>query len=313
MASRSDLGGKRVLITGASGFTGRYLVSELRAHGCHVAALGAQAATGVASGSLADESHVADLRDIDGLVGVLKASRPDIVVHLAALAFVGHGSVEEFYSINLMGTRNLLQAIDIAGIQPDRVLLASSANVYGNTSEGTLDEHTAPAPANDYAVSKLAMEYVAGLWRDRLPITIVRPFNYTGVGQSEQFLVPKIVSHFARRLPVMELGNLEVSRDFGDVRSVVSAYRKLLEVRAASGQIVNVCTGLGHTLRNIVSLCESLTGHHLDVVVNPAFVRPNEVKVLLGDNQRLNTLISSWAPPPFVDTLAWMLDGASRA
>ena len=308
MASRSELAHKRVLVTGASGFTGRYMVSELQSQHCHVIALGSQVGT-----EAAEESFVADLRDEEALVSLMRDARPDIVVHLAALAFVGHGSVEEFYSVNLMGTRNLLSSLERAGLPLDRVLLASSANVYGNAAGGMLDESTPPTPANDYAVSKLAMEHVAGLWKERLPITIVRPFNYTGVGQAEQFLVPKIVSHFARRAPVMELGNLEVSRDFGDVRAVVSAYRQLLQAPEAEGRVVNVCTGRGHTLADIVTMCEAITGHSLEVRVNPAFVRANEVRVLLGDNGRLRNLIGDWSPPPFDETLSWMLSRVEAA
>lgn len=311
MASRSDITDKRVLVTGASGFTGRYMVSELQAHGYRVIALGAQSESDNET-DLADERYAADLRDLSALVEVMKVARPDAVIHLAALAFVAHGSAEDFYSVNLVGTRNLLQAVEQAGLTLDRILLASSANVYGNTSEGTLSEDTPPAPANDYAVSKLAMEYVASLWRGRLPITMTRPFNYTGVGQSGQFLVPKIVSHFAQRADVMELGNLEVSRDFGDVRAVVAAYRQLIEAPAAQGAIVNVCSGRGHTLLEIVAMCESLTGHSLEVRVNPAFVRPNEVRVLLGDNSRLKELIGDWDSPPLRETLAWMLEAAGR-
>lgn len=303
MVSPSDLAGKRVLVTGASGFTGRYMLKELQQQGCHVIALGAAGAA-----TEAQEHVFADLTDRDAVFTAVEAARVDFVVHLAALAFVGHGRVEEFYAVNLLGTRNLLDALEKASHAPACVLLASSANVYGNSSAGMLDEDTVPAPANDYAVSKLAMEHVAGLWRDRLPIVITRPFNYTGVGQAAQFLVPKIVSHFARRASVMELGNLEVSRDFGDVRAVVSAYRQLLQQTEAVGQVVNVCTGVGRTLTEIVRICAELTGHELEVRVNPDFVRPNEVKILLGDNRRLKSLIQDWNSPDMRQTLAWMLE-----
>ncbi len=278
------------------------MVAELRAQGCHVVALGSQDKV-----EGAHETIVADLRNSEAMGAAVAAARADRVVHLAALAFVGHGNVEDFYSVNLLGTRNLLAALEQSDYPPAQILLASSANVYGNASAGVLDEDTIPSPANDYAVSKLAMEHVAGLWRDRLPITVVRPFNYTGVGQAEQFLIPKIVSHFARRAEVMELGNLEVARDFGDVRSVVAAYRQLLQTSAAIGRTVNVCTGQGHTLMEIVQMCQQITGHALEIRVNPAFVRANEVKVLVGDNRRLRGLIGSWEPVPMEQTLRWML------
>ena len=98
MVSRSDLNGKRVLVTGASGFTGRYMVEELRAQGCHIVALSGQGAA-----SAADDHVVADLTDAAAVTAAVAEARADIVVHLAALAFVGHGKVEDFYSVNLMG------------------------------------------------------------------------------------------------------------------------------------------------------------------------------------------------------------------
>jgi len=291
---------KRALITGIQGFTGRYMAAELRAQGFEVLGTGSQPS---------DEPGYfqADLTDAVRLRALLADLQPDVVVHLAALAFVGHGVADAFYQVNLIGTRNLLEAIAACGKVPDCVLLASSANVYGNASDGMLSEATLPAPANDYAVSKLGMEYMARLWQDRLPLVITRPFNYSGVGQGENFLLSKIVSHFRRRAPVIELGNLDVWRDFSDVRAVVAAYRGLLEA-APVGQTVNVSSGVAHSLRDVIALCEQITGHQIEVTVNPAFVRANEVKTLTGDNTRLRGLVPDWSTPPLRDTLAWMLD-----
>jgi len=306
----SDLNGRRVLVTGASGFTGRYVIDDLKKQGCEVVAMGGAAQSApswAASLTPADACRQADLGDLDGLRGLLKDTRPDVIIHLAALAFVAHGGADDFYQVNLIGTRHLLQAIDDASLSPTRVLIASSANVYGNSSAGRLDESVAPAPANDYAISKLGMEYVVRLWQDRLPITVVRPFNYTGRGQAENFLIPKIVSHFAKRAPNIELGNLDVARDFGDVRAVAAAYRGLLQADAAVGRTINVCSGIAFSLRDVIELCTDITGHSLTVSVNPAFVRANEVKTLCGDNTLLRHTISDWSCPPLRETLEWML------
>lgn len=294
---------KRVLVTGSEGFTGHYLVAELKAAGHEVIGLGSHA-------SSAPGYIQSDLTDAGTLKAALADAQPDVVVHLAALAFVGHGDPNGFYQVNLMGTRNLLEAVAASGKTPESVLLASSANVYGNQAEGVLDERTPPAPANDYAVSKVAMEYMAKTWLPNLPITLVRPFNYTGVGQADNFLLPKIVSHFKRKASVIELGNLDVWRDFSDVRAVVQAYRKLIEKQPV-GETFNVASGKTYSLREVLALCTELSGHELEVQVNPAFVRANEVKTLCGDAGKLRECIGEWDTPELKDTLRWMLEGSA--
>lgn len=298
---------KKALITGIHGFTGRYMAAELVAAGYHVLGMGA----GTGGDASWDYCQI-DLLDGAAVQAVVQDWQPDVVVHLAAVAFVAHGDANAFYQVNLLGTRNLLQGLAVLDVRPQAVLLASSANVYGNATDGMLDEAVPPNPVNDYAVSKLSMEYVARLYADRLPIIITRPFNYTGVGQDENFLVPKIVAHFRRKAAVIELGNVEVWRDFGDVRVVVRAYRQLLEQTRAIGRTVNVCSGQAHSLREILTMCEAITGHHVRVEINPAFVRENEVKVLCGDASRLRELLGEWQPIVIEDTLRWMLtEGAS--
>lgn len=293
---------KRVLVTGSEGFTGRYLVAELESAGYEVLGLGSHA-------SDAPGYVQADLTDSEALKNALASVQPDVVVHLAALAFVGHGDPNAFYRVNLMGTRNLLEALATSSKTPESVLIASSANVYGNQAEGVLDEQAPPAPANDYAVSKLAMEYMSKTWLPKLPITLVRPFNYTGIGQTENFLLPKIVSHFRRKADVIELGNLDVWRDFSDVRVVVQAYRKLIE-KGPVGETFNVASGKTHSLREVLELCTELSGHEPEVQVNPAFVRANEVKTLCGDATKLRECIGEWDTPELKDTLSWMLEGS---
>jgi nucleoside-diphosphate-sugar epimerase len=294
----------RALITGIAGFTGRHLAAELTGAGHEVVGLTH------AGGATQPGTIACDLSDVAGLKAALRQLQPEVVVHLAAISFVAHGDVDAIYRTNVLGTRNLLTALTTLPQRPNAVLLASSANVYGNASAGVVDESVPPAPANDYAVSKLAMEYMAQLWREQLPITLVRPFNYTGVGQTEDFLLPKIVSHFRRRAPVLELGNLDVERDFSDVRTVVRCYRLLLKAQplaTESGAIFNVCSGQGYTLREVLSLAEELTGYMPEVQVNPAFVRANEVKKLVGSKRALEQAIGPVADVPLRETLQWML------
>lgn len=292
--------GKRALVTGINGFTGRYVAAELSAAGYRVYGLGSLPS------AQADYFQV-DLQDEAALAEVIGQVKPDVVVHLAAIAFVGHGDANAFYSVNLQGTRNLLQALSDSGHPLDAVLIASSANVYGNSTEGKLGEETPANPANDYAVSKLAMEFMARLWVDKLPIFITRPFNYTGVGQADNFLLPKIVKHYKSKAAVIELGNIDVWRDFTDVRALSKAYVALLRVKPI-GETINVCSGRTYSLRDAVDLCEKITSHHLDIRVNPAFVRPNEVKILCGDATKLRSLVGDWDTPPLEETLRWMLE-----
>lgn len=289
---------QRALITGLNGFTGHYMARELVDAGYEVHGL--ELPEAIAAGR-----QSVDLCNLEAVKQAVRTIRPNVVVHLAAIAFVAHGNAENFYRVNLMGTRNLLEALSEVSDGLGCVLLASSANIYGNRTEGILTEESLPEPANDYAVSKLAMENMARLWMDRLPIVIARPFNYTGVGQSENFLIPKIVSHFRRKAPRIELGNLDVWRDFNDVRTICKAYAGLLAKRPI-GEVFNVCSGVGTSLREVISTMESLAGYHIELSVNPAFVRPNEVKVLTGSAQRLSSLIPSWQQIPLEETLRWM-------
>ncbi len=221
---------KNVLITGISGFTGQYMASELADAGYTIFGLSSQP-------SCDPNCYQVDLLDSSSIRRIIEEVQPHIVVHLAAITFVDHSDINAFYNVNVVGSRNLLAAISDVGNNVESILLASSANIYGNTTSGILSEDSNVNPANDYAVSKLAMELMAKLWMDKLPIIIARPFNYTGVGQSENFLLPKIVSHFKRKETSIELGNIDVWRDFTDVRSLVKAYHLLLENKKSFGEI----------------------------------------------------------------------------
>jgi nucleoside-diphosphate-sugar epimerase len=296
---------KRALVTGALGFTGKYLVEELQAAGYEVFGTAhcdekQQATPNIFALDLCDRSQIGNLiRDI----------KPDFVAHLAAVSFVNEGNASRIYETNFLGSYYILEALSqLPANSVQSILLASSANIYGNNPKELLSEDEIPQPVNEYGVSKYAMEKMAQLWMNRLPIFIVRPFNYTGVGQDNKFLIPKIVNHFKEKKPTIELGNLEVWREFNDVRFVVRAYRKLLE-ESPVGQILNICTGVSYSLNEVIQLCQKITGYPIKVVVNPQFVRQNEVRVLKGDNRRLKHIVKDWQVPSLTDTLQWMLDG----
>ncbi|MBZ0329357.1 GDP-mannose 4,6-dehydratase [Halomonas sp. ANAO-440] len=290
------------LVTGGSGFTGRHLIALLKQRGHRVVATASQPCG-------ADVTAALDLGDREALAALVQRERPERVFHLAALSFVGHPRPLDFYRVNVLGTETLLEVLDELD-SPPRVLLSSSANVYGANAREVIDEAVVPAPVNHYAASKLAMEHMARNHAERLPMLIARPFNYTGPGQAEQFLIPKIVAHFRRRDASIELGNLDVSRDFSDVRDLVTAYADLLEqwpVQAASGDVVNLCGGEATPLRQLIEELQALAGYEIEVRVNPAFVRKSEIPRLCGDPARLHRWWRGRPSYTLADTLRDML------
>lgn len=283
----------RILLTGADGFTGRYFAQAAEHAGHEITPL------------------TADLTDKRALSEQVHQVEPDAVVHLAAISFVGNANEAAFYAVNVDGSMNLLHAL--AGLKrpPVKVLLASSANIYGNCMTSPIGEEQSPAPVNHYAFSKLAMEQMARTLCDQLPIVITRPFNYTGAGQGGQFLIPKLIDHFARKAPFIELGNLHVEREFNDVQMVCSDYLALLE-HGQSGQTYNICTGITYSLEQVIGTLQQITGHQIQVTVNPDFVRASEVHRLCGNPAKLQHLLASKSikrtPPSLDNTLKTMLN-----
>lgn len=276
----------RVALTGAGGFTGRFVADALAARGVECVQL------------------PADLTDKAAVDESIESAGFDRVIHLAAHAFVDAADWEAFYTVNQLGTFHLLDALSRSkpGI---RCVLASSAQVYGADAEGLVREDAPTRPVNHYAVSKHAMEQGAALWGDRLELVVTRPFNYTGIGQATEYLIPKIVDHFRRGAPTIELGNLFVKRDFGDVRSVAEAYAGLT-IHDAPPALVNICTGAVHSIDDILAALTRISGHRMEVRVNPRFVRANDVHVLGGDASRLRAALPDWSARDLQDTLEWM-------
>ncbi|PIF93510.1 nucleoside-diphosphate-sugar epimerase [Acidovorax sp. 62] len=293
-----------ILLTGANGFTGLRFAALARQAGHEVTALQVDLT-----------EPLAVTNAVASAVAALPQAQPWAVVHLAALSFVGHADELAFYGVNVLGTLNLLAALAGQAERPSCVLVASSANVYGNCPQSPIAESQTPAPVNHYAASKVAMEHLARAYADRLPLVLTRPFNYTGPGQAPQFLIPKLVEHFARRAPVVELGNLHVEREYNDVDFVCRSYLHLLAHGEPLG-LYNICTGITYTLDDLIARLRRLAGHAIEVCVNPAFVRPNEIQRLCGDPARLQavwrTAGDEWPTQTSLDaTLARMLAAAA--
>lgn len=281
----------RILLTGASGFTGSHFKLHADQAGHEVVPLNA------------------DLTDpVSVQKGVKETGPVDAVVHLAAISFVGHANDAEFYAVNTVGTTHLLAALAAqpAINRPYKVLAASSANVYGNCQHSPIAETQPLAPVNHYAASKLAMEHMAKTYTDRLPIIITRPFNYTGPGQSSEFLVPKLVDHFIHRKDSIELGNLEIAREFNDVGFVVQAYLDLL-CAGQPGETYNICTGTSHKLSDVLNMLTELTGHNLKIEKKPHLIRNSEIMNLTGDPTKLKNTLPKLNTKTLRVTLAEML------
>jgi nucleoside-diphosphate-sugar epimerase len=233
---------------------------------------------------------------------------PTKIIHLAGLSFVGHNNISDFYINNIIGTRNILQSATISCNHMEHIIFASSANVYGNRHVGQLNEQTSPFPINDYGISKLAAEHICAMFSAKLPITITRPFNYTGVAQSIEMLIPKIVAHVRRKAQFIELGNINVARDFSDVRYVAEIYARLIDCENAVGETVNICSGRAYSLRDILELASSIGDHSPEIRVNQSLVRESEVEALWGSKEFLTDLIGPIDMPQLSETIQWMME-----
>jgi nucleoside-diphosphate-sugar epimerase len=283
----------RLLLTGADGFTGKYIASLASASGYEVYSLKA---------NLTDASLVQQEVSFFG---------PTHIIHLAAISDVSDLHQEAYYQVNLFGTLNLLKALEGLEKIPKKVILASSANVYGANSGQLIREDQGPKPVNQYAMSKLAMEYMSFLHINVLPIIFTRPFNYTGVGHDTRFVIPKIVEHFAQGKRQIELGNLEVEREYNDVRAVAKIYLDLL-VKGVVGEVYNIASGRTYSLNTIVNLFREMTGNAMVVKINPLFVRKNDIEILSGDPAKLEECVGKIKWYDLIHTLQWMLGDAKR-
>jgi GDP-4-dehydro-6-deoxy-D-mannose reductase len=286
----------RTLVTGASGFVGRYLVAALRRDGDEVLACG-----GPHDG---DEFFPIDLNDRSSLLAALAAARPEVVFHLAAASFVPDSlrSPLETYDVNSLGTARLAEAVRAYDADPSpRILFASSAEVYGprDSSEYPLHERLDLRPANPYGASKAAAEaMLLAAARSGVDVVIARAFNHIGPGQSAQFVVASMAQQLARIAggaePQMYVGSLASARDFLDVRDVVEAYLALAR-RGEGAQIYNVCSGRAVTIRDVLRELIALARVPVEIREDPQRLRAIDVPLSVGNGERLRSA-TGWKP-----------------
>ena len=264
-----------------------------------------------------------DLTDADAVDELVARERPEAVVHLAAQASVGAaqaGAAARTWAVNLGGTLNL--ALAVARHVPEAgVLFASSSEIYGHAfGTSPLDEDTAPEPVNAYARSKLMAELVlAQVLPPSARLVVARPFNHTGPGQREDFVLPSFAGQIARieagrQPPVLRVGNLDAWRDFLDVRDVAAAYVALLAAmpRLPPRFTCNIATGTARPLRGMLETLRRLARAPFAVEVDPARLRPSDIPFAAGRPDRLQAA-TGWAPAVSLDaTLAALLEDARR-
>jgi len=296
---RLALASKKVLITAIDSFTGKYLSSYLLGSGYDV--------FGTSLFDEGEKKYRCDITKKDDLIKVFENIKPDYIIHLSGISFAAHGNNADFYKVNTIGTTNILDVLIELELNPSKIILASSATVYGNQGLEVLDESLCPMPANHYGASKYAMECMAKNYFNKLNIIITRPFNYTGAGQEEHFLIPKIVKHFKENKKEIELGNLDVSREFNDVSDICEIYKRLLESEKVC-ETVNICSNNAIKLLDVIEMMNEIARYKIDVKVNPAFVRKDEIKTLRGSAEKLQSLIGNIEYKDFKNTLKKMYE-----
>jgi GDP-4-dehydro-6-deoxy-D-mannose reductase len=303
----------RVLITGGSGFVGQWLSRALLERGWTVTAGSIDGAP--RNGVLSEEEIGAieweplDVTSDAQIANVLDSSKPDFIVHLAAIAFTpdANASPAKAFDVNALGALRLLSAVDRSGGRP-RVLVIGSAEEYGPhaAAEYPLRESTPLQPLTPYGASKAAQELIAlQICRGSgVPVICTRSFNHSGVGHGSQYLLPKLVRS-ARDLPksggVLSIGNETSIRDFLHVTDVVDAYVLLLE-RGEPGEVYNVSSGTGRTIREIAGHVLNRLGTSADISSDASLIRKNDMAILIGDSSKLRRA-TGWKPKRSIDDI----------
>jgi len=300
---------RRLLVTGLSGFVGATIARVLQttAHGQRW--------------TLANIAATLDLREQGAVSQLIAQQRPDAVIHLAAQSAVPESfrDPETTLQVNIIGTLHLLRALEAAQFR-GRMLYVGTGEVYGLVPEAELpvSETRLPRPRNPYAVSKLAAEALCWQYHVSrgMDIVLARPFNHIGAGQSDRFAVSDFARQVAdiaqgRQPPVLRVGDLDVTRDFTDVRDVVEAYLALLE-RGHAGEIYNVCSGAEHSLSSILQALMDLAGVEAKIETQVERMRPSEQRRMRGDASKIFTATGWKASTPISVSLRAALQSWQR-
>lgn len=309
----------RVFITGAGGFVGGHLVHHLLS----IPDLSLHAAVYEPSGKHPKLDHLPisqyelDLRSAGAVRVIIEAVRPDVILHLAAMADVGYSFINPWETLenNIVAQINLFQAIQTCKLDA-RILVVSSAEVYGAFGgDGfPLDENTPFRPNNPYSVSKVTQDMLALQYylSNQMQTIRARPFNHIGPGQKRGFVASDFASQIAaieagQSEPVMYVGNLSAERDFTDVRDVVRAYQ-LLAAHGEPGEVYNVCSGKAYSMQYLLDTLMSYSTVEIEVRQDPTRMRPSDVPRRVGDYSALNRR-TGWEPSiPFEQTLLDILN-----
>ena len=294
----------RVLITGGTGFVGTHLIRFLRARAADVAVLASKCRPATNQGL---KYYDVDIRDADRVRTAVREFTPHHVYHLAGISTVADSRADPrlTYEVNVLGAYNLFEAA-MSLPSPPRILNISTSQVYA-ASSAPLTEDSPVRPENAYAASKAMAELVAMQYRKFSigGIITARAFNHTGPGQSATFVLPSIARQFAeiqsgKRPPILRLGNLNVNRDFTDVRDVVRAYAMLLE-KGKAGEIYNVCSGNGISLTVVLDRFQALAGTKVTIESDPDKVRSDEISTICGDAAKIRAA-TGWFPEISLET-----------
>ena len=296
---------KRVLITGASGFIGQFVLKEmLKNEDIDFFAIDTRKIPNISIEKL----ELVSLLDKEKLMEIIKRYKPNIIIHLAAIALVTHDNVGEIYNVNVQGTENLLEVTQEYCDKGTRVILASTAGVYGNQNVDKYREDLSYNPANHYSYSKMITEYISKQYKEDLDIVIIRPFNIIGVGQSEKFLVPKLVEHFADKKEKLSVGNISSFRDYVDVEYCAEVIMELISRKKLDFDILNICSGIPTNGEMIIQLLQEITDFKPEIEISSDFVRKNEVWRMIGDTTRLWEFMNNKKSQSVKDILVKMLD-----